>query len=334
MFHFAAPWFLLLLAVVPWLIRRYRRGRSPALVHPDIRLFGPTIPQPSWLVRHGAFTLRLIALTLLILALCGPRWPDLRTRLDTEGVAIMLVLDVSGSMSERDFLLEGQNVSRLEAVQHVFRAFVAGGSIENARFEGRPADLIGLVRFAARPEVVCPPTLQHPTLLQLLDEQEIDRDAGTNLPDAVALALARLQAAPAKRRVLILLTDGEDNESKNRSRWTTTQAAQVARALDIPIYAIDPVPPTNGNPNAARLLAEQTLEEMAQETGGRYARAGETVALVQAYRALDRLERVPIASFQYRRYHEAYPWLALAALGWWCLAEVLARTRWRRVPDA
>jgi Ca-activated chloride channel family protein len=333
MLHFATPWFLLLVAVVPWLIVRYRRARPPSLVHPDLRLFGPSVPQPSWWVRHGTFTLRLAGLALLVLALSGPRWPDLRTRLDTEGVALLLVLDVSGSMSERDFFLDGQAVSRLEAVQQVFRAFVAGGVIDGARFEGRPADLVGMVRFAARPEVVCPPTLQHATLLRLLDEQEIDRDAGTNLPDAVTLGLVRLEAAPARRRVLLLLTDGEDNEPKNRSGLSTTQVAQLAHSLEIPIYAIDPVPPASGNPTAARLLAEQTLEEMARISGGRYVRAGETAALVEAYRTLDRLERAPLASFQYRRYHEGYPWLAAAALVCWTLAEVLTRTLWRRVPD-
>jgi len=333
MFHFAAPWFLLLLAVVPWLILRYRQQRRlAALLHPDVRLFGPRVPLPSWAARHGAFTLRLLGLALLIVALAGPRWPDLRTRLDTEGVALMLVLDVSGSMSERDFVLEGQSISRLEAVQRVFRAFVAGGTLDGVRFEGRPTDLIGMVRFAVRPEVVCPPTLQHATLLQLLDEQGIDSDAGTNLPDALTVGLARLQAAPAKRRVLILLTDGEDNEPKNRSGWTTTQVAHLARSLDIAIYCIDPVPPGAGAPTAARLLAEQTLQELADLTGGRYVHAGDTRGLVRAYRQLDQLERAPIASFQYRRYHEAYAWLGLAACGCWLLAEGLSRTWWRRVP--
>jgi Ca-activated chloride channel family protein len=332
MIHLAAPFFLLLLLALPWLVFRYRQRQQAAVVHPDVRLFDPQAQRVGWLVRHGGFSLRLAGLALLILALAQPRWPDLRTRLETEGVALLLVLDVSGSMSERDFTLAGHSITRLEAVQRVFRAWVAGGRLEGVQFDGRPGDLVGMVRFAARPEVVCPPTLQHATLLQLLDQQEVDEDPGTNIPDALTLALTRLQAAPAARRVLVLLTDGEDNEPRNRSGWTTTQMANLAQSLGIIIHAIDAGPPEAGEPSALRLLAEQTLEELAALTGGQYLQATDTASLAQACRSIDRLERSPIASFQYRRYHEGYPWLGAAGFALFALAEILTRTWWRRVP--
>src|SRR4051812_37003136 len=103
MMHFSAPWTLLLLLVLPLLVWWRTRQRGAAVPHPDLRLFAGLGASASWAARHGAFALQLAGLACLVVALAGPRWPDLRTRLDTDGVAVLMTVDVSGSMAERDF---------------------------------------------------------------------------------------------------------------------------------------------------------------------------------------------------------------------------------------
>ncbi len=335
MFHFASPWMLLLLAVPALLL--WRRGRGAAVPHPDLRLLEGLSGGTSWPARHGMFTLHILTLVMLAVALAGPRWPDLRTRLDTDGIALMMAVDVSGSMAERDFVWEDEAVSRLEAVQRLFSLFVAGGRAGETRFEGRAADLVGLVRFATRPEVACPLTLQHRTLLGMLEAEQPRATPGegeTNISDALALALSRLKAAGPRRKVLVLLTDGEHNVVAPASGWTPRQAAQVAASLGVAVHAIDAgsddLKP--GESPAARANAVETLKDIAQITGGEYLPASDTRALAAALRRIDRLERSTITSFQYRRYHEGYPWFGLASFVLFVLAEVLGRTVWRRLP--
>jgi Ca-activated chloride channel family protein len=288
----------------------------------------------------------------LVLALAGPRWPDLRTRIDTEGIALVMAVDVSGSMAERDFDWDGEPVSRLEAVKKVFRLFVTGGrGADGARFEGRPTDLVGLVTFATRPEKSCPLTLSHSAPLSLLEAEEprsLPGESETNLSDALTLGLHRLQSAGTRRKVLVLLTDGEHNVPQPRSGWTPRQAAQVAASLGVPVYTIDAggsgaagvgpgeAPPTSIPRSASspevRAQAVQTLKDIARISGGRYFTAHDTASLLEACRTIDRLERTDIHSFQYRRYHEAYPWLGLASFVFFVTALTLDLTVWRRLP--
>ena len=345
MFHLASPFYLLLLALVPLLAWWQLRRDRAAVPHSGLQLFAGLPSGRAWLARYGGLALRLLGLTLLILALAQPRWPDLRTRLATEGIALMLVVDVSGSMAERDFDSNGQPISRLQAVQQIFRLFVTGSSSDEplppgltTHFEGRPTDLIGLICFATRPEVRCPLTLSHEALLQLLQAEQprgVPGEAETNLSDALTAGLARLRSAGPRRRVLVLLTDGEHNQNQTRSGWTPRQAAQVAASLDIPIYCIDagnsPAEP-DSQTQAVRQQAVATLQQIAHITGGKYFTARDTASLAAACAAIDRLERSPIASFQYRRYHELYPALALGCFVLFVLAAALDATLWRRLP--
>jgi Ca-activated chloride channel family protein len=347
MFHFAAPAYLLLLLLLPALAWLRLRRRPAGVRHPSLGLFAGLPVGRARLARHGGLALRLAALALLALALAGPRWPDLRTRLATEGVALMMVVDVSGSMAEPDFDWDGSPVSRLEAVKRVFRLFLLGARPgeplpdgQAARFEGRDVDLVGLVSFATRPETTCPLTLSHAALLDLLDAEQPRRTTGesqTNLSDALTVALARLRAAGPRRKAVVLLTDGEHNVTKPQSGWSPRQAAQVAASLHNPVYAIDAGGPgaadEDGPASAeARADAVRTLQDLASSTGGQYFTARDTPALVAACRAIDREERSPIASYQYRRYHEAYPWLALSSFVFFVLALALERTLWRKLP--
>jgi Ca-activated chloride channel family protein len=342
----ARPAYLFLLLALPpvvwWLLRQRRRG----VPHPSLGLFAGLPVGRARLAEYGGLALRVSALALLALALARPRWPDLRTPLDTEGIAILLVVDASGSMAERDFDWNGEPVTRLDAVKRVFRLFVAGGEPAaplpdggRARFEGRPTDLLGLVSFATRPEATCPLTLSHSTLLRLLDAEEprgVPGESETNVSDAVAVGLARLRPARTRRQVLVLLSDGEHNQSETRSGWTPRQAAQVAAGLGIPIYAIDagaaPAATAAEADRQAREQAVATLQELAGISGGRYFATRDSGALVAACAAIDRLERTTIASFQYRRYHEAYPWVGLASFVLFVSALALEQTLWRRLP--
>src|SRR4029077_14027143 len=115
-------------------------------------------------------------------------WPDPSSRLSTEGIAIVILVDVSGSMGENDFQWEGKQVTRLDAVKKVFKLFVRGGTAPNGeRLEGRPSDLIGLVTFATRPSVACPLTLSHDVLLEMLAAEEprtVPGESRTNIGDA------------------------------------------------------------------------------------------------------------------------------------------------------
>jgi Ca-activated chloride channel family protein len=297
--------------------------------------------------------LRGLGLLLLIVALAGPRWPDLRTRVETEGIALVLLVDVSGSMAEPDFDWNGEPTTRLDAVKRAFRLFVEGGrsgdrggdGADATALEGRPRDLVALVPFATRPDPGSPLTLSHSALLRMLDAEEPRRQPGeseTNLSDAVAAGLDKLQRGGPRRKVLVLLTDGEHNVAKPASGWTPRQAAQVAGSLNVPIYVLDAggdLAVAEGKTESAgasapqsRAEAVRTLQDMARISGGRYFAARDTSSLLAACREMDQLERTPVKSFQYRRYHEGYPWFGLAALLCWTVALALERTIWRRFP--
>jgi Ca-activated chloride channel family protein len=253
-----------------------------------------------------------------------------------------MLVDVSGSMAERDFDWNGEPISRLDAVKRAFRLFVEGGETpDGATLDGRPQDQIALVAFATRPESPCPLTLSHSVLLRLLDALQpraIPGEMETNVSDALVLGLHRLENAAAKRKVMVLLSDGEHNVPHPQSGWTPRQAAQIAANLDVPVYTIDAggigagAEGVAGASAATREEGIHTLGEIAHITRGQSFRAGDTRQLLATCQAIDRLERQEIQSFQYRRYTEGYPWLGLAAFLTLVMIRVLELTAWRRVP--
>jgi Ca-activated chloride channel family protein len=338
MFHFATPLFLLLLLPVPFLVWWWLRRRRAALRYPDTGWLTQLPVGRSRLASRGGAALRGTALVLLIFALAGPRWPDRGSRILTEGIAIGMIVDASPSMAERDFDWQGLPLSRLEAAKRAFRLFVAGNKDDKMTglesFEGRPNDLIGLVTFGDRPDVVCPLTLSHSVLLQLLDRAEPLPGSETNVSDALVLALHRLKDARPKRKVLVLLSDGEHNYSTPRSEWTPRQAAQIAANLGVPVYTIDAggEPSTTDESNAVREQGIRTLREVAKITGGKYFQARDSDALLAVCHEIDQREREEIESFQYRRYHEGFRWFGMAAFVLYAAACLLDRTVWLRVP--
>jgi Ca-activated chloride channel family protein len=333
---FAHPWLLLLLPAAPLFARAWLRRRRTALRVPDLAAFDG-LP-PGWAQRalRGGAVLRGLGVAALVLALAGPRWPDPGTRLTSEGIALLFVVDVSGSMAEPDFDWAGQRLTRLAAAKRAFRLFVTGGEANGATLPGRPNDAVGAVVFALHPEDACPLTLDHATLLDLLDAEEPRGvpDTGTNIGDALAWGLKRLEAAGDRHRVLVLLSDGEHNTPP--PALTARQAAQLAANQGVPVYTIDagspPGPAATPEDSAARALGQRALASVAAMTGGRTFVAHDAAALVDACATIDRLERRPIESFQYRRYAEGDRWCALAALACFTAALGLEATRWRRVP--
>jgi Ca-activated chloride channel family protein len=351
MIEFANPSSLWLALAVPLLLWWWLRQRRPALRHPAVDRLPPLPDRRARRARWGGTLLRGLALLALVVASAGPRIPDLHTRIQTEGIALALVVDVSGSMAEPDFDWQAKPVSRLDAAKKVFNQFVFGSAADGAAgFEGRARDLIALVTFASRPETICPLTSDHKTLGDWLADEKprsIPGESETNLSDAITEGLERLQHTRIKRKVLVLLTDGEHNVMQPRSGLTPWQTGQVAAALGVPIYTIDAggttavregppkdkdVPDTPSSPGLTRQQAVQRLQELSRMTRGQYFAANDTDALLRACQTIDGLERTEVTTFQYRRYHEGYPYLAVAALALFSLAIGLEMTLWRRAP--
>jgi Ca-activated chloride channel family protein len=333
MFSFANPWLLLAALAVPVLLAWRLRQHRGALRVSDTRLFAGLPAGRGRLARWAGTGGRGLALLLLVAALAGPRWPDLRTRMNTEGIAIELVVDVSGSMAEPDFDWQGLPITRLDAVKRVLRLFVAGGEgPAGETLEGRPTDLIGFVTFDDGPEGRCPLTLSHSALLRLLDAEQ-PRAEATNLGDALAWGLGRVRQAGPRRRLLVLFTDGYHNVPDPLA-LKPRQAAQLAAAFQVPIYVADAGRESEreGETAADRTRAVQTLKEVARMTGGQYFEAGDTQGLLAACREIDRQERGEIESFHYRRYREGFVWFGLAGLMLLAAVQVLEMTLWRRLP--
>lgn len=335
---FAAPgWLLILppiLAIIYWLGRREPTG----VLFSDLSLVDHLPRGRAGIADAARRWLRTIAIVAAIVVLAGPRIPDRRTRLPAEGIAIVFAIDVSGSMGEKDFPSgrDGILTTRLVAAKETTVRFVQGGEDDSGvSLAGRKTDSLGLVSFAAWPDPICPITLNHSVLIATLEKlsPKSGVDAGTNIGDAIAEGLIRLEAAGNRRKVLILLTDGEHNISLNRSDppLKPRQAAQLAHDLKIPIYTID----CGGNPIGdaeavqRRIEGQRTLQAIADMTGGRMFVANDRADLQTVYGEIDQIERSTTESFTYRRYRDWSPWFAGLALAAALIQIALDKIFWR-----
>ena len=323
------PWMLLLLVLVPLLARPRRRNQAPALPYPMVdalRAVGPG-RRAHW--RWLLTALRVAALALLVVGLARPQLGRAATQVRAEGIDIMLVVDLSSSMLAEDFQLEGGRANRLEAVKSVVREFL----------DKRPNDRVGLVLFSARPYTQSPLTLDHGWLLANLDRAHIGMiEDGTAVGSALATAVGRLQGSEAKSKIVILLTDGQSNAGK----VPPLTAAESAKALGYRVYTIGAgtrgsAPYPQIDPFGRKVYVnmpvdvdEETLQRIAEETGGRFFRATDTESLRQIYADIDRLETTSLEGLQYLDYDELYVWLVLAALVLLAGEALLAQT-WLRV---
>lgn len=336
--RFADPYALLLLVIPPllwwWMTRRrHLRGVSYPSTAPLENL--PTSLRQRAMIALPL--LRMLTLMLLITALARPQWGIEVTRIDREGIAIAMVVDVSTSMSALDLELKGEKTDRLDVVKATLESFVAG---DGNGLAGRAGDAIGVITFARYADAISPPTLDHQALLALLEDVriiEIPDEDGTAIGDALMLGIDRLREIGDAGRVLILLTDG----SHNAGEAEPPEAAEIARALGIRVYTIGagtrglalmPVSRRDGGvdymPTQVH-IDEFVLKQVADLTGGRYFRATDGDALRDIYAEIDRLEKGTNVINYFQRYQEAFPWVLLAALAT-LLLEVLLSSTWLR----
>lgn len=352
---YSAFWLLFvpLLAVLYWWrSRRYRRPAAMFSSIADLKQLPVTLMQR---IRRTLPLFYGVGMCLMIVALARPQSGRSESRISGEGIAIKLVLDVSGSMEALDFQLQGRDVSRLEAVKHVISEFVLG-SRQNG-LSGRHDDLIGLVAFGGFADSKCPLTLDHGALVEIVRElqvpkpvrdrqgriinrRQLDEELATAIGDGVALGVDRLRDARAKSRIMVLLTDGDNNAGVVDPR----EAAKIAQELGIKVYTIGigqngvvPIPQEDDFGRQILVPAqfridEELLREIAQTTGGQYFHASDSNGLAQVYSQIDQLEKSQFEEAKYSEYTELFRWFAGPGLALILLLGVLSETRFRSLP--
>ena len=327
--HFASPYYLWLLsALVPMIAyyvwRTLQGGASIQISSVEGVVRAPKTVR-YWL-RHLPFALRLAALALLIVALARPQDVERLSRTNTEGIDIMLAIDVSGSMLARDF-----RPDRITAAKEVAASFVAD----------RIGDRIGLVVFAGEAYTQSPLTTDKGTLQTLLGRVRSGLvEDGTAIGNGLATAINRLRESDAKSKVVILLTDGENNAGQ----IAPLTAAGIAEAQGIRVYTIGvgtqgkaPYPFVDMFGQVSYRMAEvkideKTLREMAEATGGRYFRATDKAKLEAIYEEIDRLEKSEVEISEFTLYHEEFVRWVLAALVLLAAEFLLSHFVFRKIP--
>jgi Ca-activated chloride channel family protein len=320
----AHPWLLLLFLLLPllaWL--KGRRGLPPAFVYSSVQLVRGM--QNLTRSRSGGFlgSLRWLVLAMFIVALAQPRSMKSSTEVKASGIDIVCALDLSGSMNTQDYIINGRQISRIDMAKPVLEKFI----------EERPNDRIGLVVFAAQAFIATPMTLDHDYLLENIDRLgigTINSDA-TAIGDGLTTALNRLRDLKSKSKIIVLMTDGGNNSGKI-DPITATKAAQ---ALGVKIYTIG-----LGNREIVQQMGlppgylpdEDTLQQIAEMTGGKYYRADNAEKFQTIYAEIDKLEKSEAVISKYTEYHDWFPWIIAAGLALLLLEMVLAQTLLRRLP--
>jgi Ca-activated chloride channel family protein len=328
-YGFAHPWMLLLLLLLPAFVYIHR-GRSRAFVFSRAAAAGALAGGAARVLARVPGALRSVAYVALVIALAAPRTGASAVNVDAEGIAIVIVLDVSSSMLAEDFKPD----NRLEVAKHKVAAFISG----------RQYDRIGLVAFAGEAMTQVPLTIDYDVLYQAVDQLQIEANGlgeGTAIGTAIATAANRLRNVPGKSHVMILMTDGENN----RGSIDPLTAARAAAAYDVKIYTIGvgtegmaPVPigtPGQYGTQYAMYpvhIDEELLGNIADVTGGRYFRATHSEALDSIYHQIDQMEKSTVDVTRYVNYTPQYlPFIVLAVAA--LLFEwILLSSRFGRIP--
>ncbi|MCB9898948.1 MAG: VWA domain-containing protein [Planctomycetes bacterium] len=315
---FGDPWVLLFLLLVPLVAWLLRRRRYTSVDGGSDRLFAGLPVSLRARLRFVPGLLLGLAVSLLVIALARPQQGRVETRTTTEGIDIQLVVDTSSSMTQST-LEDGP--SNLEVVKEVVASFV----------KSRPDDRLGLTSFAAYPRTESPLTLDHQALLERLREVQCVRaqgpEDGTSIGVALGHAAVKLRDSKAKSKVVVLLTDGEENGQE----ITPAEAAALCAELGVKVYTI-----AAGRPMSVDLFGRAfevpydttMLEQVAATTGGRCFRAKDKDALAQVYEQIDRLERTEIEDVGFTEYVDLYPKLLGPALVLLLLELLLSRGPW------
>jgi Ca-activated chloride channel family protein len=333
-FQFQYPWVLAFLALLPvYAFLRGRIGKLAALRFPSVDI-----------ARAAGAAARAAAgrLLLCIIALAGPRFANDHTETEASGVDIMLVLDLSWSMMALDMSGPHERVSRFDIASQVLEDFIGK----------RPSDRLGLIVFSAVPYLASPLTLNHDWLVENLHRLHVGliRDLGTAIGDAAAAGAKRLKGLKdSKSRIIILLTDGDNN----RGEIDPVPAAQLAAALGVKVYTIGigiekPCELPAFNPSTGKLELDDNgnvkpgmmlqpanydvLGKMSALSNAKFYRATNRHELQRIYNEIDRLEKTEVKLRRFTTYRPLFQWPLLAAAGLFGLEMLLAHTRWRRIP--
>ena len=325
---FEYPALLWLLVIPAFMLVHYVyievSGRRPHLRVPYIKFWKAGGRSVLGVIRHLPFLLRTIALVMIIIAIARPRSSTKMDKIDTEGIDIVLAMDVSTSMLARDFTPD-----RISAAKDIAIEFISQ----------RPSDRMGIVVFAGESYTQCPLTTDRATLINLMKEIETGLiEDGTAIGNGLATAVARMQNSDAKSRVVILLTDGVNNSGE----ITPQTAADIAKTYGIRVYTIGvgangtapyPVMTPWGvqMQNVEVEIDENLLKNIAETTGGRYFRATDNTKLSEIYSEINKMEKARTTIDSFPIYKELFTGFALIALA--CLLlEVLISFILRRLP--
>lgn len=324
MITFANPrllWLLFIIVpIVAWYVYNQIKGNA-TLRMSSIDSIPHSTRSPKYYLRHLPFVMRVCAVALLVVAIARPQSTSRGSNSKTEGIDIVLAMDVSGSMLARDF-----NPDRISAAKEVASKFIVD----------RPNDRIGLVVFAGEAYTQSPLTTDKATLLSLMGQVKSGViEDGTAIGNGLATAVNRLRESDAKSKVIILLTDGVNN----RGQIAPSTAADIAQSLGIKVYTIGvgsegtaPYPAIDmwGNTVFQDMkveIDEKILSEIASKTGGEYFRATDKDKLSAIYDKIDKMERTQISTSNYMMHDELFTRFALAAL-LLLAGEVLLRKLW------
>jgi Ca-activated chloride channel family protein len=330
---FAHPWLLsllLLLPVLAWL--KGKRGRPPAFLYSSVQLVRAVLNVSR--SRSGGFlaALRWLALAVLIVALAQPRFTKSQTQVKASGIDIAIAVDLSGSMASEDFEIGGRRLSRIDMAKSVSKKFI----------EKRPGDRIGLIAFATDAYIAAPPTLDHDFLQRNLDRLELDMIDGTHtaIGSGLGTAINRLRSLKSKSKIVILMTDGQNNAGK----LAPLTVAEAAQSLGIKVYTIG-VGMRGNAPMPARDffgrkvyqmipvdIDEDTLTKIADMTGGKYYRADNAERFQQIYAEIDKLEKSEKVVKKYTEFNELFAWFLVPGLTLLLVEQLLKHTVMRRLP--
>jgi Ca-activated chloride channel family protein len=322
MIEFLHPWILIASFFVPlllWLFKKKSSFFEGTMRISSFTLFEGNFRRKGELRYKIILYLKILTLVLIIIAIARPRKIDQLQMMNVDVVDIILVIDISSSMLAEDF-----KPNRLEAVKEAALNFIAN----------RPKDRIGLLVFAGETFIQCPLTTDKQVLSSLLKdiriaEKEYD---GTAIGMAIANATNRLRDSKAKSKVMILLSDG----SNNAGELDPITAADLANQFDIKIYTIGAATDQSLTyiPGVGRMINEideETLKEIAKETGGEYFRAKDQDMLSEIYAQIDSMERTEIEVKSYTKYKELFGWFLIPALIIAMGTETLSRTIFKRL---
>ena len=326
---FANPHYLylliLLIPLIAWYVLKQRKKYASMQVSTMQAFDKPGATTVKVYIRHLPFLLRMVAVAIIIVILARPQSTDNWENRNTEGIDIMLVMDISTSM-----LTEDLKPNRIEAAKNVAASFI----------NGRPNDNIGLVVFSGESFTQCPLTADHAVLLNLFKDIHCGMiEDGTAIGLGLANAVSRIKDSQALSRVIILLTDGMNN----RGEIAPVTAAEIAKTFDLRVYTIGvgsrgEAPYPFQTPfgvqyrNVPSDIDEDVLKQIASTTGGQYFRATDNSSLRAIYEEIDRMEKTKISVQEYSKKQEEYMPLALLVFALLLCELILRNTLLRNIP--